>query len=230
MFLTWTVLRIRPGTPVVPWTPAGAAWWQAGHSSPGAASPPDADGTWWSLLATWDDAEQAAHGPPTVEGVDTWHVVVEPVSTHGDVVLAGGARPFDDLPPNSHELQGVAALLTVAGPSPDDGREREFFRRFMSVSRDISRAPGHLVSLVQAPPTGSGPVLTFSVWRDLAAATDWAYTRSRPHTSAVSRQRSHRLVETSGSLRCAVVSSYGTLGDRDDPLAGVGTVIVSRRA
>lgn len=229
MIVTWTVLHVRTGAPVAPWSPDGAAWWQAGRSSPGTAQAPDATGAWWSLLATWDDPELVAQGPPVVEGVDIWHVVLQPVSAHGDVVLAGGARPFDDLP-STGVLDGVAALLTVAGPSPDDGREREFFRRFTHVSRDIARAPGHLVSLVQAPAAGTGPVLTLSVWRDLAAATDWAYVRSRPHASAVPRQRAHRLVETSGSLRCAVLFSGGDLAELGDPLAGCGTAAVPQQS
>ena len=227
MIVTWSVLRAATGTQIVPWTPDDADWWQAGHSSPGSAQPPDADGRWWSVLATWDAAEQATDALPAVDGCDAWHVVLQPVSSHGDLVLADGARPFDELSP-AGVLEGAAALLTVAGPSPDDGREREFFRRFMHVSRDISSAPGHLVSFVQAPSSATGPVVTLSVWRDLVAGTEWAYTRSRPHAAAVPRQRAHRLVETSGSLRCAVVSSHGTLGDLGDPLAGVGTATGAR--
>ncbi len=222
MQVTWTVLRMSSPSALSPWKPVGASWWQAGHSSPGNAQAPVPDGCWWSVVATWDAARPAPEGPPGRNGTDVWHVVLEPASSHGAVVLAEGARPFDALPPGE-QVEGPAALITVAGRSPDDGREREFFRRFMHVSRDIARAPGHVMSLVHAPASDpeAGPVLTFSIWEDLTSGLDWAYSRSRPHTSAVARQRAHGLVQTSGSVRCAVRSSRGTLGDLGDPLAAV---------
>jgi heme-degrading monooxygenase HmoA len=231
MLVTWTTLRARTPVPGPPWVPTDATWWHAGHSSPGTAQPPAADGAWWSVVATWDDDLTAAAARPDGDDVEAWHVVLEPVSVNGDVVLPEDARPFDGLT-GKGRLDGPAALITVAGRSPDGGREREFFRRFMHVSRDIGGAPGHVVSLVQAPAVDpeAGPVLTFSVWRDVAAGLDWAYSRSRPHTSAVLRQRSHGLVATSGSVRCAVRSSAGTLGDLGDPLAGLRDVATAGAA
>lgn len=153
---TWTVLRSEVPTASCPWTPDGASWWQAGHSSEGRAEAPAADGRCWSVLATWDDPAAAAAGPPDADGVEVWHAVLEASSAHGDVVLAGGARPFDGLvgaPPP----EGPVALVTVAGSSADDGREREFFRRFLHASRDVAGAPGHLLSLVRRR---SAPVLS----------------------------------------------------------------------
>jgi heme-degrading monooxygenase HmoA len=222
MLVTWTVLRARTSLSQPPWLPIGACWSTAGHSSPGSARPPASDGVWWSVVATWDEADSAGVGPIDQEEIDAWHVVLHPVSSHGTLVLADEARPFDSLT-SGRRLEGPAALITVAGRSPDDGREREFFRRFMHVSRDIGGAPGHVASLVHSPVTDpeAGPVLTFSAWKDLDAGLDWAYARSKPHASAVRRQRSHGLVQTSGSLRCAVLSSRGTLGGLGDPLAGL---------
>jgi len=70
-------------------------------------------------------------------------------------------------------------------------------------------------------------VLTFSAGDDLSCALAWAYGQPG-HAAAVARQRTARLVASSGSLRCAVLSSAGTLGDRGDPLAGRrGTVVRS---
>jgi hypothetical protein len=218
MITTWTVLRVRPASVTAPWTPEGATWWQAGHSSAGTAQAPAADGQWWSVLATWEDVHAAA-GPPPTEDLDVWHLLLEPVSMHGEVVLQDGAPPFDGLP-DAAELAGPTAVITVAGPSPDVAREREFFRRFGHVSRDIARAQGHLLSLISAP-VAPGPVLTLSVWTDLGSAVDWAYTTSLPHARAVPRQRAHGLVSTSGSVRCAVLSSGGALGELGNPLAGV---------
>lgn len=220
MIVTWTVLHGTAGSRC-PWSPAGASWWVAGHSSAGRPEPPTSDGSWWSVLAGWADEDDAALDAPQTEG-EVWHVVLEPFSCHGDVVLADGSRPFDGVP-TGRQAGGAVALITVAGPSADDGREREFFRRFLHASRDVAVAPGHVVSLVQAPAADvdRGPVLTLSAWADLDAGLEWAYSRSRPHSRAVVRQRTHGLVTTSGSLRCVVRSSSGSLGDLGDPLAGL---------
>lgn len=223
VLVTWTVLRTGAPVPTAPWAPTAATWWQAGRSSPGRAQAPEPDGRWWSVVATWADRAAAGAPPSPSEDAELWHVVLEAFSTHGDVVMTDGSRPFDDLvhvPPPA----GPVILLTVAGSSADDGREREFFRRFVHASRDVGRAPGHLVSLVHAPVGApeAGPVLTFSAWQDLGAGLDWAYTTSRPHAATVTRQRGHRLVETSGSVRCRVVSSRGVLGEAGDPLASMG--------
>lgn len=224
MFLTWTVLRAASPVPTTPWAPVGATWWQAGHSSPGRAGAPESDGRWWSVIATWDHLAPAQAGPPLTEGVQAWHALLQVASAHGDVVLADGAGPFDGLGAGPSPT-GAVALVTLAGGSRDDGREREFFRRFMHVGRDVDRAPGHLVTLVHAPAGAAppGPVVVLSAWQDLTSGLEWAYGRSRPHSSAVARQREHGLVELSGSLRCAVLASRGALGDTGDPLADVTT-------
>lgn len=220
MFVTWTVMHMATPTAAAPWTPADAIWSLAGRSSPGRAQAPEPDGLWWSVIATWADPTGATVGPPPSDDVRTWHVVMAAFSSHGDLALADGARPFDELSEGPAPV-GPVALLTVAGDSRDLGREREFSRRFQYVARDVGRAPGHLVSLVQAPDKApeAGPILVFSAWRDLRAGLDWAYESSRPHRSAVARQRAYQLVELSGSLRCGIVSSRGALGDLADPLA-----------
>lgn len=217
MLVTWTTLRSPGPVTRVPWQPRGARWWQAGPSSPGRAEPPRADGSWWSVLASWDDGDAAAAGPGARDGLDAWHVVLAPACYRGDAVLAGGARPFDAVPA-AGRVHGAAALVTLAGPGADAAREREFFRRFMHLSRAVPGAAGHVAALVQAP--ADGALLTFSAWRSLDDALGWAYAQPQ-HAGAVARQAAHRLVRTSGFLRCAVLSSAGTLGDAPDPLAGL---------
>ena len=225
MIVTWTALRTsRPG-PTAPWRPDGASWWQAGQSGAGRAAP--ASARWWSVLATWPDRTAAEPGPPVADGLDAWHVVLQAASFRGDAALAGGARPFDAVPPHG-SVDGATAIVTLAQLGPDGAREREFFRRFLHLGRGVGQAPGHLLSLIQAPQDGA--VLTFSVWQDAGSALDWAYAQPQ-HAGAVARQRAHRLVEASGFLRCAVLSSRGTLGDDPDPLAGrTGTVVEDRAA
>ena len=227
VIVTWTVLRSRLPTRSVPWHPRGACWWQAGQSGAGRAEPPLLDGRWWSVLATWPgrgDAE-AAVGPR--DDLDAWHVVLDAASFRGDAALARGARPFDALP-TTGRIEGAAAVVTLAALGPDGAREREFFRRFLHLGRGLEQARGHVAAVVQAPDDGA--VLTFSAWEDLGAALDWSYVQAQ-HAAAVARQRTHRLVEASGFLRCAVLSSSGTLGDLHDPLAGLrGSVARSEQA
>ncbi len=163
---------------------------------------------------TWRTREEAEAGRPLRDDLGTWHVVLEATSSSGDAVLAGGARPFDAVG-RGRDAGGVTAVVTSAGVSPDSAREREFFRRFMHVARSIRRAPGHLAGLLQVPDDGA--VLTFSVWEDQRSARDWAYGQPA-HAAAVARTRTHQLVTASGSLRCAVLSSSGTLRDLGDPL------------
>jgi hypothetical protein len=80
----------------------------------------------------------------------------------------------------------------------------------------VRSAPGHCAALVQAPEDGA--VLTFSAWDSLRDAVTWAYHRPE-HAASVARQEEHALLPSSGFLRCAVLSSSGTLLGTD-PLAG----------
>ena len=223
MHLTWTTLELTGPAPDCPWIPAGATFVQAGHAAAGTADVPAFDGLWWSVLATWPDAEQArAAAPGPVQGVrQAWHVSLEAVSFRGDALLSGGAQPFADLPARG-KVAGAAAVITLAGLGTDAERTGEFLDRVGHLSSDVRSAAGHRAALVQAP--ADGAVLTFSAWRTLRDAVTWAYHRP-DHAQTVARQHEHQLLATSGFLRCAVLSSAGTLADTD-PLAGLTGVPV----
>jgi heme-degrading monooxygenase HmoA len=217
VLVSWTALELVRPSSTCPWLPHGAAHAQAGQAGAGTAEVPSFGGLWWSVLATWDDdrAEQAA-APPEVDDVRAaWHVVLAPASYRGDAALAGGARPFDGLPARG-KVQGAAAVITLAGLGPDAARTGEFFERFVGLGRSVQDAPGHRAALVQAPEDGA--VLTFSAWSSLRDAVTWAYHRP-DHAQTVARQEEHSLLTTTGFLRCAVLSSTGTLHGTD-PLAG----------
>lgn len=223
MHVTWTALELAEPSDVCPWTPAGAAFTQAGQAGAGRAEIPDFSGRWWSVLSTWDDAASAAAAAPapSTEVRAAWHVTLQPVSYRGDASLSDGAQPFAGLPERG-KVAGAAAVVTLAGLGPDPERGAEFLDRFTHLGEEVRSAPGQLAALVQAP--ADGAVLTFSVWRSLRDAVTWAYHRP-DHAATVQRQEEHALLETGGFLRCAVVASSGSLLG-SDPLAGlIGTVV-----
>lgn len=224
MLVTWTALELAEPSTTCPWLPTGAWHVQAGHAAAGVATMPQFEGRWWSVLAVWDDEEQARRAAPEPDpSRAAWHVLLAPASFRGDAVLAGGARPFADLPERG-KVAGAAAVVTLAGLGPDRERTGEFFERFVALGQGVQSAPGHRAALVQAPPDGA--VLTFSAWESLRSAVTWAYHRP-DHSATVHRQEEHALAETSGFLRCAVLASSGTLRGTD-PLAGLTGTVTAR--
>jgi heme-degrading monooxygenase HmoA len=219
MHVTWTTFQLDTPTPICPWVPVGARFTQAGYSGAGPFPVSSFDGRWWSVLAVWDDeriARSSGPAPGDVAG-SAWHVVLEPVSYHGDASLSGGARPFDGLP-RTGKTEGASVVITLAGLGGAGPKAAEVFKRFLSLGRDVAQAPGYRAGIIQSPP--SGALLTFTAWETLRDAVTWAYHRPE-HTAAVRRQQEHKLLETTGFLRCAVRSSSGTLGLMADPLAGL---------
>ena len=224
MLVTWTALELAAPRSSSPWLPDGALHAQAGQAGAGTAELPSFEGRWWSVLATWDDAqvERASEHPAGADVLAAWHVVLAPASYRGDARLAGGARPFDALPARG-KVAGAAAVITLAGLGPDAERTGEFFERFVGLGRSVQDAPGHRAALVQAPEDGA--VLTFSAWSSLRDAVTWAYHRP-DHAQTVARQEERPMLTSTGFLRCAVLRSSGTLRGTD-PLAGLTGVPVA---
>lgn len=226
MYVAWFHLQSPPATASVPWLPDGASFSQAGQGAGPRAVFPSFDGTSWCVLATFDtlDAALAARpGPDDTTG--WWRVVLQPVSFHGDAVLAGGVQPFAAVPRRG-KVEGAAVVITMAGLGPDAERTGEFLERFAVLGDDVETAPGFRAALIQAPEDGA--VLTFSAWRTLRDAVTWAYHRPR-HAETVQRHADHPLLVSSGFLRSAVLHSTGTLAGAD-PLAGLtGTPVPSSK-
>ncbi|WP_370290767.1 hypothetical protein [Nocardioides sp.] len=225
MRVTWTLLRATDPTPECPWLPSGARHAQAGHAAGSRATLPPGDGLSWTVLGVFDD-ESAAETPAGTPGLaEWWHVVLEPASYHGDALLAGGATPFTEVPRRG-KVAGAAAVITMAGLGDDVARTTEFFERVDTLGALVADAPGLRAGLVHAP--SDGAVLTFSAWTTLRDAVTWAYHRP-DHAATVRRQQEHPLLARTGFLRCAVLSSSGSV-DGVDPLAGLtGAPVPSTR-
>ena len=224
MYASWTALELAVPSARCPWSPEGATYSQAGHAGPGVAELPDFSGVWWSVLALWDDAEAARAAAPQRDGsiAAAWHVTLHAVSYRGDAHLTGGTRPFDALPARG-KVKGASAVITLAGAGPDPERTAEFLERFAELGRRVRDADGHRASMVQA--ADDGAALTFSAWETLRHAVTWAYHGPGDHAATVRRHEAHPLLAHTGFLRCAVLSSSGTLNGTD-PLAGLSGTIV----
>ncbi|PWW23352.1 hypothetical protein JD79_02526 [Geodermatophilus normandii] len=85
MFVSWTALELAAPAAACPWRPDGAAFSQAGVAGPGRAELPEAVGSWWSVLGTWEDPAAALAAAPLPDGSvrGAWHVVLQPVSYRG---------------------------------------------------------------------------------------------------------------------------------------------------
>jgi hypothetical protein len=153
--VTWTTLELARPEPRCPWEPDGASFSQTGHGAGGAVEMPSFDGASWSVLATWEDAEQArAAAPVGVDGVrSAWHVVLEPVSFRGDAVLSAGARPFAQLPPRG-KVAGAAAVITLAGLGPDPPAPASSSSASRSSATRSGRRPGTARRWCRRPQTG----------------------------------------------------------------------------
>lgn len=221
MYVTWTVLQLAKPAEACPWVPAGAIHAQAGHTSTVRAEVPDFRGDWWAVCAVWDSRSDAQQPPPMgVDGVlERWHVVLEPAGYKGDATMVGGVTPFVDV--ERGRVLGAAAVITLAGLHEDPGRLGEFLERFSRHGHELADVDGYRVAMVQSALEGA--VLTFSAWETLRSAVTLAYHRPS-HAETVRRHQEHGLVSQSGFLRCAVLSTTGTLCG-SDPLAGLtGTV------
>lgn len=181
-------------------------------------TPADADLEHWALLASWESEAAAEafesgalHTGWQAHSRERWRLALRPLASIGSwsgqqpfgagaeepALAANGGRPY--------------AVLTRARIVPS--KLITFWRDVPPVAATLPNAPG----LRFARGIGEAPVglqATFSVWDDLASATDFAY-RSTAHRRVISRTAETGWYAEQLFARFAVIDSNGAVDGRD---------------
>lgn len=196
----------------------GLRFWRLVGTGRGSDTGPGADLRRTALFAVWDDdaaldAFAGTTGERWVEGDESWHVRLRAAGGHGRW------RGFDvlaEIEP-ARRAGGPVAIITRA-----DVKLRAW-RSFRSVGPAVStelQAAAGLLAVVGIGEAPVGCLGTFSVWRDLAAANDFARTGPH-HTDTVRRTRTEGWYREELFARFEPYASTGSWDGRD-PLAGLG--------
>jgi hypothetical protein len=203
----------------------GLRFWRLLGAGRGKAMTLSADLRRWALFAVWEDEaalDAFLAGSPVTDrwhrlAREAWHVRLAPRRAHG---AWGGANPLAGAEDadgarvsEASEAQPVA-ILTRATIRPR--RLLRFYRSIPPPATDLVRQPG----LIDSVGIGEWPVArqaTFSLWRTLAAAREFAYERA-DHRSVIARTRAEGWYSEELFARFAPYGSQGTWNGRD-PLA-----------
>ena len=191
----------------------GLRFWRLLGTGRGESMTLGADLRRWALFAVWrrpDDLEAFLRRSPVAarwrdEAAELWQVRLAPLASRG---RWGGADPFGGaVPPAARgEPEGPVAVLTRA--TIRLRRLAAFYRAVPEVDRVLREQEGRLASVG----IGEWPVArqaTFSLWRDGAAATAFAY-RTAAHADVIRRVRARDWYAEELFARFAVLSASGT--------------------
>jgi hypothetical protein len=194
----------------------GLRFWRLLGTGRGATMTIGADLRRWALFAVWDDEAALdaflSDSPISARWTDlareSWHVRLRTVRAHG---TWGGTNPLTAVAPRHHD--DAIAILTRATIRPR--RLRRFYRAIEPPATALGGSPGLLASVG----VGEWPIArqaTFSLWRSLADAQEFAY-RSAAHMDVVLRTRAE---DWYSEQLFARFEPYGSAGSWDgaDPL------------